>query len=84
MFYINFVNYRYLYCHLFNRNGFFFLLNKIHLKNKKHQHKVGVFLLFEFSIIIYSPIKISNILIAASLIFVPGPKTATAPASNKY
>ena len=28
-------------------------------------------------------IKISNILMAASLIFVPGPNTATAPASNK-
>ncbi len=28
-------------------------------------------------------IKISNILIAASLILVPGPNTATAPASNK-
>jgi hypothetical protein len=31
----------------------------------------------------YSPISISNIFMAASLIFVPGPKTATAPASNK-
>ena len=31
-----------------------------------------------------SSIKISNILIAASLILVPGPKTAMAPTSNKY
>ena len=29
------------------------------------------------------PSRISNILMAASLIFVAGPKTATAPASNK-
>jgi hypothetical protein len=29
-------------------------------------------------------IRILRILIAASLILVPGPNTATAPASNKY
>jgi hypothetical protein len=32
---------------------------------------------------LYSSNKTSNIVIAASLILVPGPKTATAPASNK-
>ena len=50
-------------------------LNKLSDINKKTEP-------LTFLIIGYS-IKIFNISIAASLIFVPGPKTATAPESNK-
>ena len=57
-----------------------------HKKQKSTNHLISALDRIDNNcVLFYSKlsIKISNILIAASLIFVPGPNTATAPASNK-
>ena len=54
------------------------------LKSNKSTFRGWFVLYYNFNVLVNYSIKISKILMAASLILVPGPNTATAPASNKY
>ena len=58
----------------------YYYILKQQKKTPTFQQVFKIYLRFWF---FYSCNKTSKILIAASLILVPGPKTATAPASNK-
>jgi hypothetical protein len=71
---------------IFFRNGFFLyvLFQFSGMKfNRKHQLLVGVFYYWRVQSMDYSPIRILISFYSSIANFCPGPKTATAPASNK-